>query len=143
MKKNLALLCLLALVSFLAPAFAESIVVRSPDKNRTWSQAEEESRAFVWDAKAGKFSLFLTYSNIDDASRVNTPQTETLSFSFPGVTWDAAQKLFVLALPGGKTVPVAEKKMKLFMPNIVLLPGNHVAVESPDGVLTVSLDIRN
>jgi hypothetical protein len=102
------------------------------------------SRTFVWDAKAGKFSLFLTYSDVDEAYRVGAPETETLGFSFPGVTWDKESGLFVVTLPDGKVVPVAKKVTKVFfLPQIVLLPKNQVVVQYPDGELKVRLEVHS
>jgi hypothetical protein len=136
-----ALCFLLLILPGMAGALvASEIVVKSPDKAKTWAHGSIDSRKLVWKKEQKKLYAVVTFSNAQYAGMGEAAERETFEFSLPGIIYDSAARRFYASDTKGRPVAVAEMKKEFLGQSIQPLPHTLVRVIRLKGNVEVILE---
>ncbi|MGD0059298.1 MAG: hypothetical protein ABSD58_07760 [Verrucomicrobiia bacterium] len=121
------------------PARAATVKIASPDRAKTYSDAEAVQHSLVWNSKTQALSAYVRFSNYLYANQDEPVEEESFVFALPGVTFDPQTKEFWAKAEHGERVVVATLRRQLLGHYVQPAVGTIVLILRHDGAATVVL----
>jgi hypothetical protein len=120
-------------------AIASPTSILSPDHHQTFAYGEMLSHQLYLERSAGELAARITFSNLPYAGDDEPRRDESFDFRFPGIKFDAAQRIFFVNGRGGRTIPVARLRADPFCSWVDLAPGAKIYLLKQSGRVTAIL----